>query len=64
MRHNAEHVARVALALASVPAAEQTAIIKTLSERLDHAEVEARRNVAIRDAHRLVGSPRILANCL
>lgn len=57
MRLNAdiEHVARTALVLAGVDAAVQRLVLQELPRRLDRAEARARRNAAIRDAHRLVG---------
>lgn len=58
MRLNAdhEHVARIALALAGVDVAAQRRVLDELPCRLDRSEARARRNAAIRDAHRLVGN--------
>lgn len=70
MRLNAdiEHAGRVALALAGVAAGQQAAILKALLNRLDRVEAEARRNRAICEAHRLIGSTpgsvKILAKAL
>lgn len=56
-----EHVARVALALAGVDGAAQRRVLDELPRRLDRDEAMARRDAAIREAHRIVGSPRKLA---
>lgn len=58
------HAARVALSLAGIDAAAQVRVLAALPGRLDRAMARTRRNAAIRDAHRLVGSPRILAQAL
>lgn len=59
-----QHAARVALSLAGIDAAAQTRVLDALPHRLDRAEALARRDSAIREAHNLVGSPRILAHAL
>lgn len=60
----AERAARAALALARVPAAEQARIVAAVVRRLDPAEAMARRDEAIRDAHRLLGYPVLLVKAL
>lgn len=64
MWNEAERVASLALTLAGVPASAQPEIIERLCRRLDRAEAMARRDTAIREAHRLVGSPRKLTQGL
>lgn len=64
MLPEAERAARVALALAGVDAAVQRVVLEELPLRLGRDEALARRNEAIRVAHRLVGSPRKLAQGL
>lgn len=59
-----EHIARTALSLAGVDAAAQRRVLDELPRRLDRAAARARRDAAIRDAHRIVGSPRKLAEQL
>jgi len=59
-----QHAARVALSLAGVDAAAQARVLDALHSRLDRDQARARRDGAIRDAHRLVGSPRVLAEAL
>ncbi|MDP1646076.1 MAG: hypothetical protein Q8L71_11350 [Thiobacillus sp.] len=59
-----QRVARVALTLAGVDAAAQRRALDALPLRLDRAAALARRDAAIRDAHRLVGNPRLLTAAL
>lgn len=56
MLSEAERAARAALAMAGVDAAVQRAILEELPRCLDRADGRARRNAALRDAHRLVGN--------
>lgn len=51
------HAARVALSLAGVNAAAQARVLDALPHRLDRDEALARRDAAIREAHRLVRAP-------
>ncbi len=64
MLSETERAARVALALAGVEASLQRVVLEELPRRLDRAEAMARRDAAIRAAHRIVGSPRRLAEQL
>lgn len=59
-----QHAARVALSLLGIDAAAQARVLNAIPHRLDRAGAVARRDAAIRDAHNLVGSPRILTHDL
>lgn len=56
MHPEAERAARAALVLAGVDAAMQRQVLAELPKRLDRTEASIRRNAAIREAHRLIGS--------
>jgi hypothetical protein len=58
------HAGRVTLGLAKVPARDHAAILDALERRMDRDAAEARRNAAVRDAHRLVGYVRIVSGAL
>lgn len=62
--HSSEHIARAALGIAGVDHTRIETIVHQVSSRLDRVEATKRRNDALRAAHHLVGSIRVLTAAL